>query len=205
MGGPPQTLGSNSTFWVQGGTYGRYRNTSQTLHSNSLNAASQAQYEALARQAAAAAIAQQAAFNSCQSGFGAGLAGATTETPQAVKNTGIEVGEVEAWRAWRVEHGWLYSMTMGGVEWEPGKPMEAHKVGLPMGEGIHAFKTRKQALDEYDSNPALLVVGRVSLWGDVIEFSKGWHAEFAAVASLEFKNSDDIDLDELRATYGLAP
>jgi hypothetical protein len=197
------------SYWIQGGKHGGYRNTRSTVYGSAAQATHQATTHAAlaAAQAQAAAqanaLAQARAGQSPTSVYPGGLTLYQEPDPPTVENTGIELGEVEAWRAWRVEHGWLYSMTNDAAEWEPGKPMEAHKVGLPMGEGIHAFKTRKQALTEYEGVPFHIVVGRVLLWGDVVEFTKGWHAEFAAVGSLEWSNSAEIDMAELRRTYEL--
>lgn len=110
---------------------------------------------------------------------------------RAVKNEGIKLGEIVGWRAWAVSQGWLYSMIVETAEWRPGQVMEAHKVGIPAGEGIHAFKTRRQAIEEYGGWRRFdVVIGEVLMWGDIVEFEKGWHAEFAKIHSLDFLVSD---------------
>ena len=110
----------------------------------------------------------------------------TVEDPPEIpiEDTGIKVGEVIAWRVWKISDGWLYSMTQDDCEWEPGKDIQAHKIGPILGEGIHAFKTRKGACD-YRWNGSTTVVGQVALWGQIYEFEHGWHGEFARVHSLD--------------------
>lgn len=120
------------------------------------------------------------------------------------ENTGIKLGEVIGWRAWEVFKGRLYSSTMNEVEWTPGEPLEAHKVGAHFGEGIHAFKNRKQT-NEYVTGPNS-VVGEVAMWGQIYEFDRGWHAEFAQVHSLQWMGEglkEPPELFELREIYAV--
>lgn len=138
-----------------------------------------------------------------------------------IEDTGVKVGEVLGWRAWRVEEGWLYSMYNASYEWDPDKNAEAYCVGPNVGEGIHAFHTRKQAIDTYGGHGNScnqIVVGRVALWGQIYEFEKGWHGEFARVHSLDWishdvkrkrkgffmSRNDPSLLNTLRKTYGLS-
>lgn len=171
---------------------------------------------------------QAQAIAALQAHYGAVLHAAFTKSPfkESVpppKYAGIKLGEIIAWRRWRVENGWLYSVWKTGAEWEPGKIMEAHKVNTVEG-GIHAFKTRKQAIDyDYSCPQGTYVVGRVELWGEVIEFERGWHAGFAKVHSVDLvvENRVSVPTDQgapikscrvrcdadrlvtLRETYGL--
>lgn len=132
---------------------------------------------------------------------------------------GVVVGEIEGWRAWRVDDGWLYSTTFDDYEWVPG---EAAKGKADLTEGIHAFKTRKAAIQYHEARTFDCVVGKVALWGDMVEFDNGWHAQFAKPSSfdvylnayggprrkydskegwLERQNAGAAELEALRQTY----
>lgn len=215
MGGTEPTHGGLTPFRNTGDSNGGHRQTNTTIYGNTagqpgLSAgggtaaqirALQAQYHA--RQATGGAglsaqniaVLQQRLANQLQAQV---LVNAWAAT-EPVENEGVKVGEVIAWRCWRVFEGWLYSFTMENVEWLPGDVQEAHKVGQNHGEGIHAFKTRRQAI-EYTTNSDA-VVGKVALWGDVVEFEHGYHAEFARIVSIDWGRSY-VDLETMRNTYG---
>ena len=147
------------------------------------------------------------------------FSGYDTDPPEApVESAGIKLGEIIAWRAWRVKHGWLYSM-VADQEWEPGKVIEADEIGQPKDKGVHAFKRRLDVIEEYGSDiefydiaidmtarRSATVVGRVALWGTIYEFEKGWHGEYAKIHSLDFMpiRADEAQLPELRQTYQLS-
>lgn len=94
----------------------------------------------------------------------------------------VEVGEVIGWRAWRLKGGKLHSM-IADYEWPTDEPATAPYVAEYLGIGIHAFKNKKQAIGNYwfSSN---MVIGQVALWGEIYEFEKGWHSEYARIHSL---------------------
>lgn len=134
------------------------------------------------------ALAQQAALAQHFAALGAlaGFAGASVTEPE---DTGLEVGEIIAWRAWKVSCDRLYSAAHD-YEWTPGECEEAHKIGVMIGDGIHAWKNRKQAFDYAFSG---MVVGEVDLWGQIYEFERGWHAEFARVRRIHWIKRDDYE------------
>lgn len=102
------------------------------------------------------------------------------EPRHPVENIGIVLGEVEAFRAWRVFDGLLVSMAIDFV-WMPGEPMTANEVTDYGSSGVHGFKTHKQAAAyafQY-ANGREYVIGRVKLWGQIIEHETGYRAEFA--------------------------
>ena len=135
-----------------------------------------------------------------------------------IKDDGVQVGEIVAWRVWRVEEGWLHSTAMTDFEWTPGKTMEAAGGLVDEHAGIHAFKNRKDALD-YARVHSPAVVGEVELWGSIIEFQSGWHAQFARPKEFHLYVDGDAHgdrsgwlkrktkfapfLEDLRATYGI--
>ncbi len=106
-----------------------------------------------------------------------------------------------AWRVWRVRDGRLRSAFSPYAEWEPGRPLRAvcnpAQAGLDDEHtapdeccscGVWGLKRRDPhrgvALYEFGLNPNLLVigrhiVGRVALWGNVVEYEHGWRAEYA--------------------------
>jgi len=126
--------------------------------------------------------------------------------PEPIESTGIQVGEVIAWRVWVISYGWLYSVTQDMCEWAPGEVVTAHKVTEVMGDGIHAFKTRRQAMSYVGapSKTESYAIGQVALWGQIYEFEKGWHGEHAKVHSIESVWPDDAELlAAVRKTYGI--
>lgn len=108
------------------------------------------------------------------------------------------------WRAWGVDPATpagevpiLQSVTQNEQYWIPKQPMEAtclrkgpkgHKDGqIPLEQcrcGLYAAKSyehlRSMTYHTYDAEDKGLfhVVGRVSLWGKVIEGSQGWRAQY---------------------------
>ena len=146
----------------------------------------------------------------------AALTGVACPDEDAFEDSGIEVGEVIAWRCWMVNHGELTSVVNTAFSWPARKAVKADRVS-PLA-GIHAFKTQEQALDYWpcDLRYTGWAVGEVSLWGQIYEFSKGYHAEFAKVHSLKVispalyrkqswwrRKSPEPALTELRKAYGI--
>lgn len=77
-------------------------------------------------------------------------------------------------------------------------------------DGVHAFKTRDGALG-YAVAECIspLAIGRVALWGTVIEHVDGWRAEHAKVVDIDFAGTNPWSADaalfrRLRERYGLA-
>lgn len=129
----------------------------------------------------------------------------------------IQTGEIIAWRAWKVQHGLLTSMYVDQHIWPPHEPITGDlkaKGNSSSGQlGVHGFKTQKAAL-EYASDaykrplydapaPFSFIVGRVYLWGEVIEHEKGYRAEYAKVHSLDVPlGVSDEEFRRLKALYG---
>lgn len=93
------------------------------------------------------------------------------------------------WRYWQLRpNGLLRSVTHRRIEWQPGHALHAtcliggHGAPVPgCACGIHAEPSleslREQSLCVAPAEP--LVVGQVSLWGDVVTDDHGLRAEFA--------------------------
>jgi hypothetical protein len=116
--------------------------------------------------------------------------------PYALRNSpyeGIRAGEVIAWRVWRlVKDGddWrLRSLTMDNV-WQPGEPMQ----GDPeKGVGIFAVKDPEYAHSIGRVAGALVVVGKVALWGEIHEHERGYRGSSATAHRLDLVANRDLD------------
>ncbi len=110
---------------------------------------------------------------------------------------GVRVGEVEAWRTWRVDKRCLLRSMYADKRWLPGVPMEGDIdaiVGqnpLPWGPikgGIYALRDVSSVLAEFGPKLAegdeLLAVGSVLLSGDVIEGQRGYRASMAQIGTI---------------------
>jgi hypothetical protein len=107
-----------------------------------------------------------------------------------IPDAGIKVGEIEAYRCWRVIGSKLHSMAMVSI-WNPGEPMTGD---VDSGYGVYTWKSaaelRGYIYGEY--RPWFqafwsteLALGRVALWGRVVEHELGYRAEFGKILSLD--------------------
>jgi hypothetical protein len=136
--------------------------------------------------------------------------------PQAEDNGGgrrrsaaspsIEVGQITAWRIWRLgKDGVVYSPIVN-LPWWPGEVMRS--CPHPRSDdGIYASKVRPDLIWPPSSRASWpLVIGRVLLWGTIFEHTKGYRAENARILSFDgIVSWSAFDADEalalLRATY----
>ncbi len=126
-----------------------------------------------------------------------------------------------AWRAWKVADGRLYS-TVFGTLWPERTKLEATcGVGgrssfgglrgvhdAPYGAcdcGIYGLKTEADALAiaRHVLAPAQVAVGRVSLWGRVIETSLGYRAQYAYVYDVYLQDGTPEELVAIRERYAV--
>lgn len=135
---------------------------------------------------------------------------APTLPPRPKLPSVVTTGEIEAWRAWSIDGTTLCSVHMG-THWEPGAAM----TGDPDGDhGVHAWKTLHDALAYALSYtlrgipvfgyPLMLAIGRVHLWGNVVEHKRGYRAENAAIVAIEAiipSRQGDSSLEYIRALY----
>lgn len=116
------------------------------------------------------------------------------------------VGELIGYRAWLVIANRLYSISMVGNEWAPGRVMsDKYNAGLEIADhnyvGIWAFSNPFDLESQFVSEPPI-VFGTVWMWGTVIEHERGYRAQYAAVRSLDKAGPGiGIDLEALRALY----
>jgi hypothetical protein len=104
----------------------------------------------------------------------------------------MELGEAIGWRAWRVVEG-EDELRLASVLYEDVWPVDeplvarcAHGHRAPDFEcacGVHAARRRELALPyrigRDDARTVGRVVGRVALWGDVVEHRDGWRGSHA--------------------------
>lgn len=148
-----------------------------------------------------AQIAQQAIQTSSTSPgslFGLGYVIHNLETdktvPLPVEHAGMTVGEIIGHRIWRVTTSGLLQSYVQETIWPPNEPLHASgKVEDHGILGIWAFKTHQRAsqngheaaTSQYLSGGAL-AIGSVYLWGDVVEHTDGYRAEWAKVRSIDY-------------------
>lgn len=146
-------------------------------------------------------LAQGAASSPVRSArFGVGMVpGAGPSAPPKLENGGIQVGEIIAWRWWYWSpQGYLHScicMTL----WPTTEPLRASAVPNGTGPGIYAFRTEQDAINDR----AGMILGRVMLWGTVIEYERGYTAEYARIVALDRCFDHPAGLPKLREIYGL--
>lgn len=143
------------------------------------------------------------------------------QAPPPLKSE-MQVGEIKAWRAWRVvpslESGTgklaLRSTHMDTI-WPADKPMECDATVPDRGaKGIYACKDITDLMGNMNGMEIAMgatqepyVIGRVSLWGDVIEHATGYRAQYAKIIELNDvlyggKPEEKEILHELRLAYG---
>lgn len=119
-------------------------------------------------------------------GYNGLLGGGHDPTPLKIEHAGIHLGEIIAWRCWRLERGLLRSMAVDHV-WAPDEPMEGD---ISASLGVHAWKKLSDAMGYYGGSRDI-VIGTVALWGEVVEHEKGYRAEYAKINSLDYLFDDD--------------
>jgi hypothetical protein len=133
----------------------------------------------------------------------------------AIKSTGIEAGEITAWRCWRVVPALvkdeLYCCSVVRmVVWPPSEPMTGDVVA---GLGVFSWKSKSAARSygraQYSTGDRL-VMGSIKIWGEVVEHEDGYRAEYAQIESIDevvcFPSwlSGKKNLNALRAKYGVS-
>ncbi len=115
---------------------------------------------------------------------------------EPLKHEGVQVNELVGWRIWNVKNGYLKSYSYD-TAWWPDEPM----TGKPDdygGAGVWSFKSPHDALNKLLSDgPHQFVMGSIYLWGEVIEHTLGYRAEYAKVRSIDCVPGDDKKLLQL--------
>jgi len=132
----------------------------------------------------------------------------TAEPYKVVKRQPDYMEVITAWRAWKVEGTRLNALGSTGV-WEPLKAIEAtcnnsfSSGGHPAPQmdcqcGIWAFKDLDRLVGALSTYSGIRILGKVSLWGRVMETENGFRAQYAYPAELWLL---DDSLEELGLIY----
>jgi hypothetical protein len=126
---------------------------------------------------------------------------------RAIPHSGIRVGEIIGYRAWRAVRPGLIrrgndrlrSVYVTDYVWDTDKPAS----GDVRGYGIYSFRDVIRSHQEYRYliSRAHLLFGRVKIWGEVVEHEAGYRSEFARIVSLDY--GDPELLEKFRAIYGI--
>jgi hypothetical protein len=126
------------------------------------------------------------------------------------------------WRAWKVRKKeskagmtLLQSVSHDDAFWQPRVPMEAvckHDCGDVPGDqcrcGLYAamtlphLKTMRHYFD-YDPNESFRLIGKVALWGKVIEGTQGWKATYGYPSELYLPFEAWHLHNDLKESYGV--
>jgi hypothetical protein len=127
------------------------------------------------------------------------------ERASTLRHEGIRVGEIIAYRAWRViEPRWwwagddhLHSVLMKDYVWSPDEPAS----GDVRTHGIYSLRDVIRSKQEYfySVGRALLLFGMVKIWGEVVEHEWGYRSECGKIVSLDY--GDRELLDKFRKIY----
>jgi hypothetical protein len=127
------------------------------------------------------------------------------EPARHLKHDGIRVGEIIAYRAWRVMRpGWrrsgddrLHSVLMKDYVWHPGEPAS----GDIRTHGIYSFRDVVRSRQDYwySVGTEPLLFGKIKIWGEVVEHEAGYRSQFAKIISLDY--GDRELLEKFRKIY----
>jgi hypothetical protein len=127
------------------------------------------------------------------------------ELARSLRHEGIRVGEIVAYRAWRViePHWWwpgddrLHSVLIQEYVWHPDKPAS----GDVRTHGIYSFRDAVRSKEEYpySAGRATLLFGKVKIWGEIIEHQHGYRSQFGKIVSLDY--GDPELLEKFRKIY----
>jgi hypothetical protein len=113
----------------------------------------------------------------------------------------VVVGEVFGWRGWRVRTNppvRLTSVAISHHVWQPGINRAGHatvmggwRVGNQEAEltlkdwsGFYAYKEQGDIGTHIWPSMAIRALGRVALWGRVVEHDRGWRGEYARIVEI---------------------
>ena len=125
---------------------------------------------------------------------------------EAIRHSGIRVGEIIAYRAWRVGLWWLWqaddrlrSIYMRDYFWQPDEPAS----GDVRTHGIYSFRDMVRSRQEhgFPIGDGEILFGRVKIWGEVVEHEWGYRSQFARIISLD--HGDPELLEKFRVIYGV--
>jgi len=120
------------------------------------------------------------------------MVGNCNQLAKTLKHEGVRVGEIIAYRAWRVVEGRyrkggerLHSVAMLDYDWPPNEPA----CGDVRTHGIYSFRDVIRSKQEYGYDPGVdgpFLFGKVKIWGEIVEHEDGYRSEFGKIASLDY-------------------
>jgi hypothetical protein len=130
------------------------------------------------------------------------------ELAATLRHEGIHVGEIIAYRAWRVvDRTWLWrgddrlhSVLITDYVWYPDEPAS----GDIRAHGIYSFRDVIRSSEDYGYDPGTkgtLLFGKVKIWGEIVEHEAGYRSQFGKIVSLDY--GDPELLEKFRKIYRL--
>src|SRR6266480_7487683 len=130
------------------------------------------------------------------------------ELANSLKHEGIRVGEIIAYRAWRVIEpscsrpgdDRLHSVFVRDYVW----PLDEPASGDVRTHGIYSFRDVICSREEYGYSPlgsGQLLFGKVKIWGEIVEHEAGYRSQFGKIVSLDY--GDPELLMKFRTIYRL--
>ena len=130
------------------------------------------------------------------------------ELARRFRHEGIRLGEITAYRAWRViEPTWLrepddrlHSVYVQDYVW----PLDEPARGDVRTHGIYSFRDVIRCRVDYGyalGTAGSLLFGKVKIWGEIVEHEAGYRSEFAKIVSLDY--GDPELLDKFRKVYNV--
>lgn len=121
--------------------------------------------------------------------------------PAPIPNDGVRLGAVDGWRLWRCVDGYRLKSVTRDVTWLPGVPMTGDISGaygsgrgsFNHAGGVYAFREIDTAVRELfmSLRDEVYVLGRVKLWGTIVEHELGYRAENARIVELTDAKTPD--------------
>ena len=118
-----------------------------------------------------------------------------------LRHEGLRVGEIIAYRAWRVTRtadDLLHSVAMRDYVWYPDRLAS----GDVRSHGIYSFRHVIRSTDDYGYDKGAIapfLFGKVKIWGEIVEHEAGYRSQFARIVSLD--DGDPELLDKFRKIY----
>lgn len=132
---------------------------------------------------------------------GAARTGTEPATLDPLPRAGTTFGELIGWRVWFMARGYLRSIGTHSTIWVPGEPMSGDP-GDYDDVGVYAWKLKRHAVRQAiliggrgKEGRVITIVGRVQMWGEVVEHELGYRAQFAKILSLDIADSIAVALD----------
>jgi len=127
----------------------------------------------------------------------------------SIRHEGIRVGEIIAYRAWRVfGPGWLrrrddllHSILMSDYVWHPDEPAS----GDVREHGIYSFRKVIRSMAEYGYDSAIrgpILFGKIKIWGEIVEHEAGYRSELSRP---QLRRAAEISVEHLQHEHDHDP